>query len=271
MEVGISSACFFGRMPLEDVFEHMRYINAGLCEVFLNTYSEYEPEFIDILYSRMADNGLRAYSVHSMSTQFEPQLFSIDVRQRRDARVFFKKVLAGAKKLGAKVYVMHGPATMRGAIKNVNMSRIGPMTAELAELADDEGVRLSWENVSWCLFSQPQFASMLIEAARSEKIGFTLDIKQAARSGYSYQSFIDNMGDRIVNVHVCDYRIDENGRTVFTGIGDNGVDFAALKKSLDAVGYKGPAIVEVYSDTYGDIAELGDFIVRLRDKFSSKP
>ena len=85
MQVGISTASFFNRLEVEDALVDLSSHGVRLCEVFLDTYSEYEPSYIDLLARRLAGRSLSVYSVHRMGTQFEPQLFSIQERQRNDA------------------------------------------------------------------------------------------------------------------------------------------------------------------------------------------
>lgn len=135
MEFGISTAAFYRRAATEDALCHIREQGALLCEVYLESFSEYTPDFAHLLRQRADALGLRVVSVHPMGTQFEPQLFSLSVRQHDDAWRIFERVLQSAQILGAKYYVMHGPPTMRGALKNAEAGRIGPIIAELCALA----------------------------------------------------------------------------------------------------------------------------------------
>ena len=209
LQVGVSTASLFTKYMLEDTPEQIAQMGAEVMEVFLNTFQEYEPEFISLLQGRIRAQGLDVYSIHPMSTQFEPQLFSIHPRQREDANRIFERVLQAAKQLGVRYYVMHGPSNMNGAVKNMNMTRIGPILKDLCELAAHYGIGLTWENVSWCLFCYPEFAQRVFDAANTDKLYFTLDIKQAARSGYTPEAYIDAIAscgkDRLKNLHICDY------------------------------------------------------------------
>ncbi|OQB25190.1 MAG: fructoselysine 3-epimerase [Firmicutes bacterium ADurb.Bin182] len=254
MEIGISTASFYARMHPEDAVDFIASTGCGISEIFLNTYSEYEPDFIDQIKKKISANSLRIFSVHPMGTQFEPQLFSVNSRQRQDACAIFKKVLEAAQTLGAGYYVMHGPAGIRHSAKNTRLDWIGPILHELCEVAKLFGVALSWENVSWGLFNNPDFARRIVEYSKADNLTFTLDIKQAARSGYSPFDYADAMQERIANVHVCDYIT--NGGLTLKMPGRGTFDFQALKARLHDLSYDGPLIIEVYSDLYDDVNEL---------------
>lgn len=256
MRVGISTASMFGRSQVEDSIAEIALCGADLCEVFLNTFSEYTPEFIDLICERLKTAGISAYSVHPMGTQFEPQLFSTHQRQREDALKMFECILRAAKKMGARCYTMHGPANMGGRIlKHVRYNFIGPITRDLCAMAKDYGVQIAWENVSWCLFCEPEFGLRIRDAAKTDDLHFTLDIKQAVRSGYTPEAFMDVVGDKLLNLHLCDYALDgENVRLAMPGKG--AFDFADLTQKLRTYNYKGPAFVEVYSMLYETLGEL---------------
>lgn len=257
MQIGISTASYFNRMPIEDAVRDIGAHGVPVAELFLNTFSEYEPDFVECLAQRLEKAGVSAHSVHPMSTQFEPQLFSLHPRQRKDAFRIYERVLQAAKRLGARCYVMHGAATLGGAAKNLELERIAPIFCELNDMAEGYGVTLALENVSWCVFASPAFGLALRERT-GDRMHYTLDIKQAVRSGYKPRDYIDAVGDRLVNVHLCDYSVREDGRFLWCMPGQGVCDFAAVAAALRAHGYTGPAFVEVYSDMYRTLDALFD-------------
>lgn len=256
MEIGVSTASYFNRMQVEDALLDIGAHGTGLCEVFLNTFSEYRPEFIDLLCQRVDEAGLRVFSVHPMSTQFEPLLFSLHSRQRGDAWKLFDLVLQAAHKLGASHYVLHGPANLSGAVKNLQLERIAPIFREMIALAADYGVTLTLENVSWCVFSKPEYGVALREAVGGHSLKFTLDVKQAIRAGSTPLAFINAVGDDVVNLHLCDAVTRPDGTFTLTMPGRGTVDFAAVAAALRLHGYAGPAFIEVYSDMFADTSEI---------------
>lgn len=264
MEVGISTASLFRRVFTEDAPVLLRNAGAECCEIFLNTFSEYEPDFVDLLCERIAAQGLRVLALHPQSLQFEPQLFSVYERQRMDAVALFRKILRAGQRLGAKFYVMHGSATLDGAAKNLQLEWLAKQYQALCDIAKEEGMTLTQENVSWCANSYPAFGVHLQERMGNRDLKFTLDCKQAIRAGHMPMDFIDAWGDQIVHWHLCDYTPNPQGGYRWQMPGQGVCDFAALAQALRARGYRGAAMLEVYSDMYEDMDALGESYAHLK-------
>ncbi len=249
MRVGISTATFFSKELTENSFSVIRSCGANLCEVFLTTLSEYEASFVDMLNDRLQSEGIQAYSVHALNTQFEPQLFNAAQRTRADAEIIYRKVLCAAQKLGAKYYTFHGSIRMK---KGAYFSpvAIGKRMCELGEIASEYGVTLCLENVHWALFNEPSFYQEMKTYAKN--VGTVLDIKQARQSGVDWREYISVMGASLKNVHVSD--VDEEGNITMVGKGI--FPFDELIKRLEEVGYDGPIIIEQYSKNYENYAEV---------------
>lgn len=255
MRVGISTASFYNHYMIEDLPAVYADWGVRYAEYFLNSFCEYEPAFIDLLAERTKRHGVTVCSVHPMSSMFESQLFSLHPRQIDDAFAIYEKVLAAGQKLGAGRYCMHGAAHLSGAAKNLELYRIAPVFDRLAALAAQYGIRLTLENVSWCFCREPEFALRLLDAMQSDGLHFTLDVKQAIRSGVDPFAFVEAIGDRIDAVHCCDC-VTENGRTVYRLPPYGGFDFRRLIDALRKKGFDGDVLLEVYSDTYRDLSEL---------------
>lgn len=256
MRLGISTASFFSRMYTEDSLAYIGQHGIKTAEVFFDTMSEYTPEFAALIRERALQYGIEIVSVHPMSMQFEPQLFSVGVRQRKDAWKLFEKVLTSARTLHARKYVMHGQATMGGALRNAQYDRIVPIAEDLAELARSYGVQLCWENVSWANFSDPSFVRELLDRTQNDNLFFTLDVKQALRSGYDPLAYIESMGERLAHVHLCDFRLDHNGRPSYALPLRGQYDFVRLAQALREINFQGDCMIEAYSDLYDQPAEV---------------
>lgn len=226
-------------------------------EVYLNTLSEFEAPFVRELKKRIDDNGMCVTSVHPHGTIYELQFYANYVRSQADAEDCFKKVQEAACILGAGLTVYHGGFSIKKAGARPNLEQVARVVTRCAELAKGYGLKLAHENVHWAWFSMPQYADTLLEIVKSDNLYFTLDIKQAAQSGYSYADYLPHMAGCIVNVHCCDYARDRG--TVRTMLPPRGnVDFAQLKRTLAAYGYDGPMMLEVYPSDYGDFDELAE-------------
>lgn len=255
MKVGISTATFFLKELTEDTFSVIQRCGGQTCEVFLTTYSEYEPDFVDMLNVKRGD--LEVYSVHSLNTQFEPQLFNAAPRTRADAEALFKKVLSAGRTLGARVYTFHGLSRLK---KNAyfDPEAVGRRMNELGEIAKTYGITLCMENVHWATFNTPDFYAEMKKFA--PECGCVLDIKQARQSGYDWREYLDVMSDTLKNVHLSD--VDKDGNIAMVGKGV--FPFAELICRLNDMGYGGPLIIEQYAKNYGGYDEVAQSVKYLK-------
>lgn len=253
MITGMSTSCFFGRLTVEEAIDVMAKMGVKTAEIFLNTFSEYEPGYISELKKRIDDTDISVFSVHPHGVQYEPQLFSRYERSRIDAEVIYRKVLEAASVLGAKRYVCHGSIALKRNGSLPDMQRIAKTVDRLCDIASEYDVRFCYENVHWCLFNRPEFATELLKYTDNKNLGFTLDVKQAAQSGYEILDYAKAMSYRISDLHICDFVREPNGvRPVLPPNGE--LDIPALKSALKD--YNGAAILEVYGDNYKDFAEF---------------
>ncbi len=212
----------------------------------MTTFSEYESSFGDLLASRKG--GVEVYSIHSLNTEFEPQLFNPAPRTYRDAENIYLKVLEVGKKIGAHAYTFHGQSRLkRGTYFDPNF--VGNRLSSLNDIAKDYGIKLCLENVHWATFNTPDFYRRMKDSAKG--LGTVLDIKQARQSGYDWREYIDVMGDSLTNVHVSDVRDGE-----ITMVGKGEFPFKELVERLKDVGYDGPLIIEQYPKNYNDYDEI---------------
>lgn len=92
MEIGMSSACLYPKVPIEESISVMKSLGFNAGEIFLNTYSEYDENFIKILQEQKEKNNFLINSIHAFSSAFEPYLFDSYKRRQRDMLKIFKKV-----------------------------------------------------------------------------------------------------------------------------------------------------------------------------------
>ena len=111
MQTGISTASLFFRKTTEDALKFLNENNVSTAEVFLESYCEYDVEFGKLLKS--VQGKTKVHSVHTLTTQFEPQLYSINERAQRDSFVLLDKTMNAARQVGAKYYTFHGGARFK--------------------------------------------------------------------------------------------------------------------------------------------------------------
>ncbi len=264
MRIGISTASFFSKETTENTFDVMKDLRIDICEVFLTTFREYKSSFAELLKERKG--AIDVYSIHTLNVQFEPELFNPVMRTREDSEFFYKEAAVAAGILDAKYYTFHGLTRMKRTPYTVDFARIGKRLDELDEmLMTTSGCcRLAYENVHWTFFNSPDYFR---ELKKYTNVRTCLDIKQAMQSKFDIYDYIDVMGDRLVNVHLCDF--DEDGKLDTPGKGS--FDFVRLFRALIDKGYQGPAIMELYAgnyQNYADIKEGRDYLQHCLEKAS---
>jgi sugar phosphate isomerase/epimerase len=121
----------------------------------------------------------------------------------------------------------------------------------LCRMAGDFGIRMAWENVSWCMSSSPEFINKVILNMK-EKIYFTLDVKQAVRNNMSPLDYLDIYKDRIINFHISDSK--QNESCLLPGRGD--LDLPSIIKGVGDLNAQVPYIIEIYKENYSSVEQI---------------
>jgi sugar phosphate isomerase/epimerase len=249
MEIGISSASFYPNINTENSISFMSNLGFKSGEIFLNSPSEYEEDFIKKILEEKLKYNFKIHSIHCLSSAFEPYLFDDYKRRRDDMLLYFKKICKAAKILGAKYYTFHGMRWKN--IDDLNSKFVLEMYDKLTYLSMEQGIKLAQENVSWCISSDLKFLNM-IRGNLKYPIYFTLDIKQAYKANVLPEKYMDLMKDRMVNFHINDR--DSNNVCLLPGKGK--VNFKKISCKLKEIGYNEIGIIEVYSNNYSNYDEL---------------
>ncbi|MBQ2701542.1 MAG: sugar phosphate isomerase/epimerase [Clostridia bacterium] len=264
MEIGVSTASLFERKNNEDALPLLDRLGIPVAEVFLTSFSEYGKEFAALLKGRKGN--IKINSVHILNTQFEPQLFSSHPRVKADAYAWLEKVMDGIRVLDASYYTFHGTARIKRASRSGDRDDFSKMIQgfeELTAFCQQKGVTLCLENVEWATYNRPGVFKVLSNAIPELK--GVLDIKQARISGFPYETYLQEMGNKLAYAHVSD--IDENGNLCLPGKGI--FDFETFFKRLLDVGFNGAILIEAYNRDYQDEKELKnscDFLSESLDK-----
>ena len=228
MDIGLSSACFYPKLHTEHSIQTMKELGFNFGEIFLNTQSEYEEEFIKVLLEKKEQYKFKVNSVHAFSSSFEPYIFDEYDRRRKDMLKQFKQVCMAAKILGASCYTFHG---MRYTdLNGLNIEFIVDIYNELSYIALEAGIKLAQENVSWCMSANLEFLTLLSQKCKYP-IYFTLDLKQACKANIPIEKYIKVMGSHIVNLHINDR--DDNSPCLLPGKGN--LDYEDIARSLKSV------------------------------------
>ncbi len=257
VEIGISTASLFKKQYNEDAIPTLNSIDTRVCEVFLESYYEYNENYANFILPKFGD--MSVHSVHTLTTQFEPTLFSDNERAYNDSVKAFENVLKVCRIIGAKNYTMHGRARFRKSSNYDNYPEIAKYFDKLIDLCEIYGVDMCLENVEWAFYNRPGFFTEV--KSRCSRLKGCLDVKQAFISGYDYTEYLKEMGESINTVHLSDRT--ESGQGVIPGKGI--FDFETLFKRLKDVGFKGNMLIEVYSECFNEISELKQGLDYLRE------
>lgn len=238
MNIGLSSAAFYGQMETEYAAGHLHEMSVDCCEIFLETPSEYSRSFGETVARCL--QGVACVSVHAKGTQFEPDLFGRSHRQVEDAMGIFSGVCDAGQAMGARYYVFHGPAIFHHDMQPGNIHALQERFARMQEIAAGHGMEVLWENVSWCTLRTPEHVRQIKTLLPG--VHFVLDVKQAFRSGVDWRDMVEAMGEDIRHVHVLDWN--PQGELCLPGIGV--VDWGEVICALRRVGYDGTVLLEPY-------------------------
>ena len=175
MQLGLSTAAFYGRWETEEAAERIAELGFDCAEVFLQSESENTKHFAALVRQKLKD--VPCTSVHPLGG-YENYMAGRPARQVRDAFDHFRRILDAGAEMGAQTFVYHGRNTplLRPLAWNLqwNIEAIAPMCEEAAQ----RGMVIGWENVCWCQLTEPK--RVLEARAALDQVRFTLDIKQDA-------------------------------------------------------------------------------------------
>lgn len=262
MRIGMSTACFYPQ-PLENILPVIAGLGVRAVEVFFNTESEAEPRFYELLAAQARSLGLDIVSVHPYTSLMEGMLlFSDYTRRTEDGLMQYQRYFECAAALGARYLTFHGERDMGQKDDPARWARKCAVYRRLCALGSACGVTLAQENVAWCRSRDPAFVHALYRDV--PELRYTLDIKQAYRSGQNWKTVLDAMGDRLVNVHINDFSAEQS--CLLPGAGT--MDYADFFSQLRAIGYDGHTIIEVYRSNFHEPAEL-ERALRTLGRFAS--
>lgn len=245
--IGISTACYY---PLETEKALKRICSKGVksCEIFLNTTSELEEDYIKRVKTILSDNDVAVTSLHPFASFSESyNLFSSYERRFFDTLELYKRYFEVMNKLGAKILVIHGGKPSLSISYEEYFERFG----EISAISKSFGLIAAQENIVHYLSESPEFI-LKMKKALGDHFHMVLDIKQAYRAGFSPDDFISKAGGDIVHVHLSDHNQKRDCIPPLMGE----FDYLQLFNSLEKTGYKGDYTIELYSNSYENEDEI---------------
>ncbi len=194
--------------------------------------------------------GIELYSVAS-GLYWKQNYTANDEQVRKNAIEITKKQLQLAAWLGCQsILVVPGAVGVdfepdsEVIDYDVAYDRCLAALKELAPVAEELKVELCIENVWNKFLLSPLEMRDLIDKVGSPYVCSYFDVGNVLYSGYPEQ-WIKILGSRIKKVHFKDYRRDVGTLSGFVDLLAGNVDYVAVKKALDAIGYDGWVTAEM--------------------------
>lgn len=249
MKIGISTGCLYP-MLTEDCISTLTGIGFDTFEIFFNTFSELEKDYLDKLKTHLERFGSSVVSIHPFTSSYESfLLFSNYERRFLDGVSLYEMYFRAAQYIGADKVVLHGLSTdYSSSLSNAEYCRRFEL---LQKKAACYGVKLLQENVVRFRSGIPDFIMDMREQI-PESAFFVCDTKQAFRSGVTPLDEIKIMGKSLRHIHISDNDI--NNKCVLPGKGR--FDIEEFIKYLAGLKYDGDIIIEVYRFSFDKLSEL---------------
>ena len=251
MDIGISTGCLYP-MLTEDCLKALCDIGFRNFEIFFNTFSELETDYLDNILKIISPYNAKVVSIHPFTSGFESYLlFSNYERRFYDGVTFYEKYFRTAKYIGANKVVLHGLTTVyKSSMTNSEYFRRFDI---LQNSAEKYNVSLLQENVN--LFRSNNIC--FIKDMKTEiplSAGFVCDVKQAVRGSISPFEMVQTMGSHLRHIHINDFDHDNN--CVLPGKGC--FDFNLFFDTIKNAGFDNDIIIEVYRSSFETLNELLD-------------
>lgn len=256
MYQAISTACLY---PLETEKSLKILLDLGIknFEIFINSESEFMPEFFKLLKSMTDEKGAKVYSVHFYTSGLEPFMFFSNYPRRfNDSLEQYRRYFSLIAGIGAKAAVFHGDR--KGGLLSID--DFCENFLKVSEAAQNAGVVLAQENVARCRSGRPE---NIVEMKKrlGDKIKFVLDVKQSLRADSNPYEMADAMSGNIIAVHYSDSSPEKD--CLLPGKGN--FDSKRFCKKLISCGYDGPLIIEVYNNSFENYNEIKDATLFLKN------
>lgn len=249
MEFGVSTGCLYP-MLTEDCISELTAAGFNSFEIFFNTFSELEDDYLDRLKFILDKNNSKVKSIHPFTSGYESYLlFSNYERRFLDGVNMYEMYFRTAKRLGATKVIFHG---LRTDFKcTLSDKTYFDRFRILSERAEKYGVELLQENVNLFVSNNIDFICNM-RTYIPDNAKFVFDIKQANLSGINPTDMVNAMGRGLRHIHISD--ISSDNKCVLPGKGC--FDYKRFFETVQKTGFDSDVIIEVYRFSYNTVNEL---------------
>ena len=246
INIGISSACLFP-MLTEKSLELLLKNGVKNLELFLNSPSESNPNFIKTLLPLLNEFDAKICSVHPCTSEFEGvSFFGRYERRFTDSLENYNRLFEVCSMLNCNKLIFHGARSRYKISDGLYFERFG----KLCEKAKTYNVYVCQENVVDFYSQSPTFIEKLV--SQLPDIKTVLDIKQCIRASVDPFEMLKSMKSSLFHVHLSDN--DAVNSCMIPGKGN--FNFPLFFNQLKSTNYNGDIVIELYSDNFSDINEL---------------
>lgn len=254
MKAGVSTASLYP-LHAEDAFRELAELGVTTAELFANSTSEARDPVTSQIGQTIQEHGMEMVSFHPFSSPMESvYLFSGYDRRIEEMMSLYREFFGTMKRFGAKIFVLHGAILSSRCTPEhyVRQFRL------LAEAAEEFGVTVAQENVSYCMSGSLEFLKMM-KRELGKYAKFVLDLKQSRRSGIDIFDLVHELGADIVHLHISD----ADGSRDCLPVGQGSFDFRRLIAEMNDLGYNGAYMVELYRENYDEYVRLRESVDKL--------
>ena len=252
--VGVSTACLY---PQETAVSFESLCRHGIrnFEVFLNTFSEFEPDYLHALQEIQQRYQAKILSVHPFTSEMESMFFFSDYPTRfSDGLKLYEHYFACTRQLGARYFIFHGGKEYFIRREEEYFERYHL----LLQAARRQGITLLHENVVRTKSRDLGFLIRLSKALPDAR--FVLDVKQAIRSGISPFSFMEQLGKAVEHIHFSAHN--EQNDCLPVGMGNLDLN-NFFHHMLDKTNCHS-VILELYRDNFDGVENLVESCQKIR-------
>ncbi len=271
MKIGLNSEIFPREMSPTDAVRHAAAVGAQGYELVLQDKGarlslDSEPTAFTELKRAADDVGVEIPSV-CCSTHWTLPLTDPDPEVREAGIAALVRAMEIGSVLGARVLLVV-PGVVKAEVTYATAyQRAAEGVARLAAHAQALGMRIGVENVWNKFLLSPLEMARFIDEIGSPAVGAYFDVGNVLTYGYP-QHWIETLGQRIVAVHVKDYRNNVPGFGGFVHLLQGDVPWAAVRGGLDTVGYDGYVTAELSPYRFHPVEAALDTVRAMRLVFS---
>lgn len=147
---------------------------------------------------------------------------------------------------GKRMQVTNSSRPKTGDVTNENLVKYAKLLTEVGKRTAAVGIETTYHNHMGQLGQTPQEVDTILQNTDPKSVGFLLDVAHYLQGGGDPAAAVHTYKDRIKMLHIKDVKnTDTNSGYQFVELGQGRLDFPAVFNALNAINYRGYAVVEL--------------------------